>query len=75
MSESLSSLTGTERAMAQDFSWAIATFTWAISKYRTQQKLAATRPNVGGRQQAALAEIADAILEQLENWDPSHRAN
>lgn len=68
------SLTGTDRAMAQDFSWAIATFTWAFGELRRLEKLTTARPN-DWRLRSEAVDTQAAIREQLENWIPSHRAN
>jgi hypothetical protein len=74
MSESLSSLTGIQRARIEDFNWAVATFSWAVGELRRLENLAAARRS-DCRLRDAAADTADAISEQLENWDPSHRAN
>jgi len=74
MSENLSSLTGIQRARAEDFNWACATFTWAVGELRRLKNLETVRPS-DCRLRDAAADTGAAILEQLENWKPSHQQN
>jgi len=62
----LPSLTGTERARLEDHNWATATFTWAnseLARLITQRKW------------SEAADTENAIIEQLENWEPRNGPN
>ncbi len=65
------SLVGIQRARIEDFNWATATFTWAFGELRRLENLVTARPNDCPLRDE-VADTADAILEQLENWDPSN---
>jgi hypothetical protein len=67
-------LAGIDRARLQDWNWACATFTWAVASLRLTQRACGLRPN-NKRLRMAAEDTLAAISEQLENWEPPHRAN
>jgi hypothetical protein len=67
------SLVGIERAQAEDWIWATATFTWATLRLRKVDAGVTARPSE--RLLKARGNSADAIRELLADWQPPHRAN
>jgi len=74
MNTSFPSLAGIERARAQDWNWACGTFSWAVGELRITEAAASAQP-LNPRLRKAAADTADAITQQLEKWEPPHRAN
>jgi hypothetical protein len=74
MNASFPSLAGIERALAEDWHWACGVFTWAMSELRITERAAAAQP-LNRRLRKAASDTSDAITQQLEKWEPPHRAN
>jgi hypothetical protein len=74
MNASFPSLAGIERALAEDWHWACRVFTWAVGELRITEAAAMAQPR-NERLWKAAADTADAIREQLADWEPPHRAN
>jgi hypothetical protein len=74
MTNDFPSLAGTERWRIEDWNWACGMFSWATSKLRRIEAYAAAHP-LNERVWQAADNTADAITEQLMDWEPPHRAN
>jgi hypothetical protein len=74
MTNDFPSLTGIERAQAEDQAWASGMFGWATCKLRRIEAYAAAHP-LNERVWHAADDTAAAITEQLADWEPPHRAN
>ena len=68
------SLVGIERARHEDWSVACGLFTWATHELRKTETAIAKSPN-NKKLRYAAADTTDAILEKLEEWEPTHSPN
>jgi hypothetical protein len=74
MIDDFPSLTGMERARHEDWNVACWLYGWAIHKLRKAEADIVRSPN-NKRLRYAVDDIASAVSEKLDEWQPTHRAN